>query len=345
MRAVVLESYGGPEVLQFRSHPEPVLRADQVIVEVSACGVCGHDLLARSGALGTPLPIVLGHEIAGVVSAVGRDVEGLTEGQRVALVQRISCGSCIDCRRGRTNLCRKGAGFYGEDLDGGYAEYVSASPSNAVVLPDQVSDEQAAVLSCAVGTGLRALRQAALQPGDLVVVTAAGGGVGLHTVALASVFGYRVLAVTSSDHKRGAVLDAGAREVLVSPSAADLRQMAKGLSDGRGAEAAIEVAGPPTFAASLASLSPGGRLVLVGNTRPERVEINPGGVIVRELKIVGSAHATRDDLAEVVSLVANGKIVPTVSEVRPLEEAAELHRAMEAKEVIGRAALRVGDRA
>lgn len=344
MRAVVLARYGGPEVLQVSDHPDPVLRPDQVIVKVTACGVCGHDLLARAGVLGTPLPIVLGHEIAGVVTEVGGDVEELTEGQRVALVQRIPCGACIDCRRGSTNLCRKGPGFYGENMDGGYAEYVAASPRNAVVLPDQVSDEQGAILSCGVGTGLRALRQAALDPGDLVVITGAGGGVGLHTVVLASVFGYRVLAVTSSEHKRKALLDAGAADVVVSPSPAVLRQTAKDLSGGRGAEAAIEVAGAPTFNASIATLGPGGRLVLVGNTRPQPVEINPGGIIVRELKILGSAHATRDDLAEVVSLVADAKIVPSVSAVQPLEEAADLHRAMEAKEVIGRAVLRVGDR-
>lgn len=344
MRAMVLERYGSPDVFSPGARPVPVPAPDQVVVEVRACGVCGHDLLARSGALGTPLPAVLGHEIAGVVVEAGRQVDGLSVGQRVALVQRIPCGDCVDCRRGSTNLCRKGPGFYGDDLDGGYAEYVVASPRNAVVLPDTVSDEHGAVLSCGVGTGLRALRRAVLDPDDLVVVTGAGGGVGLHAVALAAVLGYRALAVTSSEHKRDALHDAGAVEVVVSPSPAELRAVAKDLSGGRGAEAVIEVAGPPTFAASIGALAPAGRLVLVGNTRPQPVEVNPGAVIVRELKIVGSAHATRCDLREVVSLVAGGKVVPVVSAVAPLEEVAALHRALEDRQVVGRAVLRVGGR-
>lgn len=344
MRAVVLDRFGPPDVLHVDERPEPALQADQVVVRVHACGVCGHDLLARAGALGTPLPIVLGHEIAGVVTEVGTEVHDLSEGQRVALVQRIPCGSCTYCRRGSTNLCRSGLGFYGEQLDGGYAEYVVASPRNAVVLPDGVGFEQGAILSCGIGTGLRALRQAALNEGDLVVVTGAGGGVGFHTVALGSVFGYRVLAVTSSEHKRKALLEAGAAQAMASPSAPELRQMAKDMSDGRGADAAIEVTGSPTFAMALAALAPGGRLILVGNTRPQPVNINPGALIVRELKIMGSAHANQAELEEVVSLVAAGKIDPKVSDVRPLDEAADLHRSMEAREVIGRAVLRVDHR-
>lgn len=336
-----MDRFGPPEVLHTDDQPEPIMGPDQVVVEVRACGVCGHDLLARSGSLGTPLPMVLGHEIAGVVVRVGPEVRDLEEGQRVALVQRIPCGSCAECQRGATNVCRKGPGFYGDDLPGGYSEYVVASPRNAVVLPDEITFEQGAVLSCGVGTGLRALSRAGLGEGDLVVVTGAGGGVGMHTVRLAALKGYNVLAVTSSAHKSGALAEAGAAAVCVSPSVGELRSLAKGMSKGRGANAAVEIAGPPTFAQSLAALAAGGRLVLVGNTHPQPVDINPGAVIVRELEIVGSAHATRDDLAQVVSLVETGQISPAIGMVRGLPEAAELHRAMESREVTGRAVLRI----
>lgn len=336
-----MDRFGPPEVLHTVDQPEPIMGPDQVLVEVHACGVCGHDLLARSGSLGTPLPMVLGHEIAGVVVQTGPDVRGIEEGQRVALVQRIPCGSCAECQRGATNVCRRGPGFYGDDLPGGYSEYVLASPRNAVVLPEEITFEQGAVLSCGVGTGLRALSRTDLGEGDLVVVTGAGGGVGMHTVRLAALEGYKVLAVTSSAHKRAALVEAGATAVSLSPSAAELRSLAKEMSEGRGANAAIEIAGPPSFAQSMAALAAGGRLVLVGNTRPRPVEINPGAVIVRELEIVGSAHATRDDLARVVSLVASGRISPAIGMVRRLPEAGELHAAMEAREVTGRAVLRI----
>lgn len=343
MKAVNLTQFGGPEVLQIGDVCAPIPAPDQVLVRVLACGVCGHDLLARRGMLQTALPMVLGHEICGVVERLGSQVSLLREGQRVALVQRIPCGACRECRRGNTNLCRSGPGFYGEQLSGGYAQYVVASELNAVVLPESITDEQGAILSCAIGTGLRALRQAALTPGDTVVVTGAGGGVGLHTVRLATALGMKVLAVSSSEQKRAALRAAGAAQVLVPGSATDIRTVAKEMSGSAGADAAIEIAGPPTFEGSLAALAPGGRLVLVGNTVPGIIEMNPGAVIVRELKVLGSAHATRSDLEEVVSLVAQGTITPTVAEVRQLERASDLHRAMEAREVVGRAVLRVSE--
>lgn len=342
MRAVVLDRFGGPEVLTVTQRPVPTPGPGQLLVAVTACGVCGHDLLARKGALATSLPTVLGHEIAGVVAATGEGVDGPAEGQRVALIQRMSCGDCQYCRRGATNLCRRGPGFYGEDLPGGYADYVIAAPGNTVVIPETVSDEQAAILSCGVGTGYRALRSAELSEGDLVVVTGAGGGVGRHTVELAVLSGARVLAVTSSPDKQDALQAAGACAVSVSPSPAGLRSLAKDLSNGVGAQAAIEITGTPTFQASFAALAPGGRLVLVGNTRPEQVAINPGAVIVRELKILGSAHATRSDVVEVVALVDQGKLVPSVGMVAPLTEVVRVHRAMEERAVLGRAVLMVG---
>ena len=343
MKAVVLSQFGDPSVLEYASAPMPSAAPNQVLVKVRACGVCGHDLLARRGALSTPRPAVLGHEIAGVISEVGQEVSTLRVGQRVALVQRIPCGSCRQCTAGATNLCRRGPGFYGEDLSGGYGEYVVASERNAVPLPESIGDEVGAILSCAVGTGLRALRQAALVPGDVVVVTGAGGGVGLNTVKIAAAFGLRVIAVSSSDHKQTALLQAGATVVVPSESVDEIRAAARSLSGSQGADAAIEIAGTPTFAASLTALAPGGRLVLVGNTSPSLIEMNPGAIIVRELKILGSAHATRTDLEEVVRLVADGVVSPIVAETRPLSAVAALHQAMEERTVTGRAVLRVSE--
>lgn len=343
MRAVILREYGGPEVLAMGDTAKPRPEADQVLVRVSACGVCGHDLLARRGELSTPLPIVLGHEISGVVSEVGDQVTSLRVGQRVALVQRIPCGKCPDCLSGATNQCRRGPGFYGEDLNGGYGEYVVASEHNAVPLPEGISQELGAILSCAVGTGLRALRQASLNPGDVVLVTGAGGGVGLNTVKLAVALGLRVLAVSGSTHKHASLRQAGATEVVSSGSVKEIRDAARSMSGSRGAAAAIEITGTPTFAASLSALAPGGRLVLVGNTRPSTLQINPGAIIVRELKILGSAHASRRDLEEVISMVFEGRISPTVSEIRPLDQASELHQAMEERTVTGRAVLRMDE--
>jgi D-arabinose 1-dehydrogenase-like Zn-dependent alcohol dehydrogenase len=343
MRVVELAGPGGPEVLAPATRPVPRPSADQFLVRVAACGVCGHDLLARRGALAAGPGSVLGHEIAGEVVAVGTGVDRTSWlGRRVALVQRLPCGRCADCAGGLPTLCRDGPGFYGEDLPGGYAEYVVASPLNAVALPDSIDDVSAAILSCAVGTGLRALRSAGVGgPGaaPVVVVTGAGGGVGVHTVALARHLGATTVAVTGSPGKVERLRALGAHAVVVDPTARELRAVIAGLGGRRGADAVVEITGGPTFPVALRALAPRGRLVIVGNTEPATFPLDPGLMILKELRVHGSAHADRGDLAEVVELVSRGAITPVPARTWPLEKAAEAHDAVERRLVTGRAVI------
>lgn len=340
MRAVVLEHPGGPEGLRLDRRPVPEPEADELLVRVRACGVCGHDLLARQGRLAAGPGTVLGHEIAGSVEALGAGADPSWLGRRVALVQRRPCGRCEQCRGGHTNACRSGPGFYGEDVPGGYGEYVLASPLNTVPLPDAIDDATGAILSCAVGTGLHALRRAELSPGDVVAVTGSTGGVGLHTVQLAAARGLHVVALTRQNGARDDLLAAGADEVvLVEEGTAGVRAAAARLGRPAGADAVVDTAGTPTFQLSLRSLAPRGRLVVVGNTEPGAVELGLGLVILKELVVLGSAHADRDELAEVVELVAASTIRPVVGQRWPLEAAVEAHAAVEAGAVTGRAVL------
>lgn len=344
MRVAELAGTGAPEVLVPAVRPTPRPGPDEFLVRVGACGVCGHDALARRGRLAAGAGSVLGHEIAGRVVALGRDVDRSWRGARVALVQRMPCGRCPDCAAGATTHCRSGPGFYGEDLDGGYAGYVRAGPRNAVVLPDGIDDATGAILSCAVGTGLRALRSADVGPDRVVLVTGAGGGVGLHTVSLARHLGARVVALTGSPDKVPGIRAAGADRVVSGAAAAGraavreaVREAVRALGGRRGAHVAVETTGGPTFRLALRALAPRGRLVLVGNTEPGALALDPGATIVKELCVSGSAHADRDDLAEVVDLVAGGAITPGPAVVRPLSEVAAAHAALDARTVTGRA--------
>ncbi|WP_345603600.1 alcohol dehydrogenase catalytic domain-containing protein [Pseudonocardia adelaidensis] len=341
MRVVELAGTGGPDVLVPATRPVPHPAADQLLVRVRACGVCGHDLLARRGVLAATAGSVIGHEIAGEVVAVGSGVRdpGAWSGRRVALVQRIPCGACPDCTAGSTTHCRLGPGFYGEDLPGGYAEYVVASPLNAVPIPDDVDDATGSILSCGVGTGLRALRRAGTGPGDVVVVTGAGGGLGVHAVALARHLGATVVALTGSPAKEEPLLRLGAAAVLIAPDAARVRRRVAELGGRRGADVVLELTGAPAFAVALRSLAPGGRLVLVGNTEPALLPLDPGLAIVKELCVYGSAHADRSDLGDVVDLVRSGAITPMAARTWPLHEAALAHDAVERRQVAGRAVL------
>ena len=231
MRAMILSAYGGPEQLKLAQVSRPAAGHGQMLVRVRACGVCGHDLLARQGKLGTPLPQVLGHEIAGDVVEVDSGVDAFRPGDRVTLNQRISCGMCHSCRRGAPNLCVRGGGFYGENISGGYAEYVVATPANAVPLPLEIDYVTGAILSCGIGTGLHAVGRARVRAGEAVVVTGAGGGVGIHAISSARLLGARVIGITGSPEKRQAVHEAGADEVVVAPGghfAPQVRQLTGG---------------------------------------------------------------------------------------------------------------------
>lgn len=339
MRCVALAGTGAPDVLVPESRPAPRPGPGDLLIAVRACGVCGHDLLARRGELAARRGTVLGHEIAGDVVGVGQDVADDLLGRRVALVQRIPCGRCPDCAAGLPTLCREGAGFYGEDVPGGYAEYVLATPRNVVPVPDSIPDAAAAILSCAVGTGLRALRRAATRPGDIVLVTGAGGGVGVHAVELARHLGATVVALTGSATKEKTLLELGANAVLVSPDARSVRDCVRDLGGRRGADVALELTGGPTFPIALRALAPRGRLVLIGNTVPATLPLDPGLAIVKELTVHGSAHADATDLADVVELVAAGAVTPLPARTWPLEDAARAHEAVERREITGRAVL------
>jgi D-arabinose 1-dehydrogenase-like Zn-dependent alcohol dehydrogenase len=281
----------------------------------------------------------LGHEIAGRVVAVGSAELDDWVGRRVALVQRRPCGHCPDCRRGATAQCRLGPGFYGDDIQGGYAQYVTADPLNAVQIPDTITDGLAAIASCGIGTGLHALRRADVSAGDVVVITGAGGGVGFNAVRTAKALGLRVIATTSDEAKQSAITAAGAERTLVRPDTRAVRAAATELDRPRGADAVLEVTGGPTFRTSLRSLAPQGRLVLIGNTVPAGLDLDPGLTIVKELHVVGSAHATRADLQDVIDMISSTTLIPSPPLEMPLASAADAHTALDNRTTTGRAVL------
>jgi acryloyl-coenzyme A reductase len=339
LKAMLLSRFGGPAELVEADIPVPQIAPDQMLVRVSGCGVCGHDLLNRAGAFPhTPLPSVIGHEVAGEVVEVGPLITRFKVGERVAMIQRIGCGICVPCRNGQESICTSGPGFYGEQISGGYGEYVVASERNTLHLPDEIPLSIAPVLSCAIGTGYHALRRAALPMGSTVLITGASGGVGIHAVRLAALGGHRVIAATTSAAKAAQLRDAGADAVVLAGEGgfhAELRD----LTQGAGVDCVLEIAGAPTFPSSIRSIRPGGRMVVIGTMQPGVWPFNPALAILKELEFIGSAHATLNDLRTVIRLVADGKIAPEIGRTMPVSQAAEAHRAMEAKEITGRVVL------
>lgn len=337
MRAVVLEEFGTPEVLQVREVPDPKTGPGQVLIAVRACGICGHDVLGRSGALnGYRLPLIMGHEFAGEVVEVGAGVEDFAVGDRVASLQRQACHRCTFCRMGRETICSNFA-EYGETIPGAYAELCLVDPAGLVAVPEGVDWAGAAIAGCAIGTLVHAFKLGNVHVGDRVLVTGAGGGLGVHALQLARAAGCEVVAVTSSERKVDTLAGLADHVVVAGERGlnADIRE--RGLTP----DVVIELTAGITLDQSLRAVRRAGRIVIVGNVDPAPVPVLPGAVIVRELTILGSNSTAREDLAVALRLIASGTIKPVISHRLPLAEAAAGHRVMESRGNLGRVVLEI----
>lgn len=340
MQAVVLERFGSVDHLTLQSVADPTPGPGDVLLRVRACGVCYHDVINRRGALPrTSVPAILGHEVAGEVIEVGPGVRGWAVGDRAATLQRMSCGACPACDRGRSSLCKRDNRFFGEELPGGYASLMVAPIGGIGRVPDGMPWTVAATVCCTAGTAVHVVRtRGRVQRGETVVITGASGGVGLQAVQLARLDGARVIAVTSSAAKATALYNAGADEVVVAPDLAFAAEVRR-LTGGEGAQVAIEIVGSATFAQTVKAMAPGGRVVVVGNLESGTIALNPGLVIVKELEILGAYATTAGELETALGLTHAGKLSPCVSDVLPLRDAARAHARLENREVAGRLVL------
>ncbi|WP_175957076.1 zinc-binding dehydrogenase [Schaalia sp. Marseille-Q2122] len=367
MRAAVLSSIDkGLEIHKIRT-PRP--RAGEVLVKVSACGLCHSDLHVIGGAIAFPLPAVLGHEVAGQVVELGPGTEhsGLQVGQRVAGAFLMPCGDCPACAAGRDDLCGpffsmnrlKGTLYDGEtrlaDLDGnpiamysmgGLAEYCVIPVTSVAPVPDTVDPVASAILGCAALTAYGAVRRSAdLRAGQSVAVVATGG-VGSNVIQLARAFGAKdVIAIDISDEKLDAALALGATAV-VNSATENARERAFEITGGFGVDIAFEVLGrPQTWETALNVLRDGGRMVPIGlgaGVQTAGVEINR--TVRRSQSIVGSYGAlTRQDLPEVIRLAEAGIIryEDIVTRQVSLDEVADTYEALRRGEIQGRAVVKM----
>jgi len=339
MKAVTFADFGGPEVLKATTMPRPEFGPDDVLVSVQAAGICYHDVLSRSGKIPGGHPgRVLGHEIAGEIVEAGENVARSRIGERVVAYQRLYCGVCRYCLRGRHDLCR-GTRVLGEGGNGGYAEFTSIPVRNAITIPAGLDYTAAALAVCPIGTSVRAaLGVAGIEPGNLVLITGAGGGLGLHQIQVVKSVNAHAIAVTSSEEKAEIIRKAGADEVIVSPdlkfSGEVWRRTAK-----QGVDAILENVVTGTFTESLRSTAQNAIVVVMGNIGAQRIDLDPGLVIMRRIRIAGSGNATYKDVHMALHLLASGAVKPFIGAVLPFPKAAEGHAMMERKAVTGRVVL------
>jgi D-arabinose 1-dehydrogenase-like Zn-dependent alcohol dehydrogenase len=338
MRAVSFSAFGGPEVFEVVEVAQPQPGPHDVLVRIHAAGICYHDLLSRAGKIPGRPGRILGHEIAGEIITVGASVPVDRIGEKVTLYHRLFCGACRYCLRGRHDLCRTNRTI-GESGGGGYAEFICVPARNAIRLPEGIDMAAAALAVCPLGTSVRALiGVAAAQPGDIVLITGAGGGLGLHQIAVAKSLQARVIAVTSSPHKAAIIRQAGADDVIISP---DLKFSADvwRLTQKQGADIVLENVVTGTFGESLRSAAQNAAIVVLGNIGALPVELDPGLVIMRRTRIVGSGIATFTDVRTALHLLARKAVRPFIDRILPFAQAQQGHALMENRAVNGRVVL------
>jgi S-(hydroxymethyl)glutathione dehydrogenase/alcohol dehydrogenase len=361
MTAAVLERAPGPLHVEQIPIPEP--KAGEVLVRVHACGVCHTDLHVIKAEVAFPMPAVLGHEISGIVEALGPGVQGPAVGTPIACAFVMPCGHCRACSAGRDDLCDSFFGMNrlrGTLYDGtsrlrradgtsiamysmaGLAEYAVVPATDVFPLPSDLPLAESSVLGCAVFTAYGAVRHAAdLRGGERIAVVAVGG-VGMNVVQIARAFGAsQIIAIDVRDDKLDAARRLGATDV-VNATAGDVTKRVQELTDGRGVDVAFEVLGrPETFVQAFDIVGDGGRMVAVGIAAGQTAApIGITRLVRRGIRIIGSYGArTRSDMPEILRLAARGVFRPEsmVTQRYPLAEVDAAYQALARGEIVGRA--------
>lgn len=340
MKAVVFEKHGGPDVLQYVDTADPVIKANEVLVEVRACALNHLDIWARRGLPGVtiPLPHILGNDIAGVVREAGELVTWANAGDEVMLHPGTSCGHCIECLRGNDNLCPE-YDILGYGKDGGYAQLVVAPGVNVIPKPKNLAWEEAAALPLVTVTAWHMLvTRANVQPGEVVLVHAAGSGVGSIGIQIAKLRGARVIATAGSDEKLQKASELGADE-CVNYTNQEWPKEVKKLTNRQGVDVVFEHTGAETWPGSISALKKNGRLVTCGATSGFDAHTDLRQVFYRHLTFLGSFMGSKAELLDAMQFVESGAIRAVVDQTLQLDEARRAHELMEDRAQFGKLVL------
>lgn len=321
MKAIQLVEIGRP--LEARDVPAPQIGPTDALVRVKAAGICHSDAHYRAGVSRVePLPMTLGHEVAGIVEQVGADARGLHVGQRVCVHYMATCGQCHYCHRGTEQFCASGQ-MIGKHRDGGYAEFIRVPARSVFPLPDEIPFAHGAIMMCSSATSFHALRKARLQAGETVAVFGAGG-LGLSAVQLAQAMGaLRVFAIDISARKLALAQQFGA--IPIDARAEDPVAQLMRHTAGRGVDVALELIGLPlTMRQAALSLAIGGRAALAGITQ-HRFEIAPYDELInREAEIIGVSDHLAQEIPLLLEYARQGRLnlSPIITRAVPLDAGA-----------------------
>lgn len=336
MRVQVMYEWNGPFHLEER--PIPRVGPTEVLIRVKACGVGLTLTNLRAGYLGGSLPRIIGHEVGGIVEAVGAMVWTCKPGDRVCVSFYITCGYCKWCISGRETLCENFRGYVGAAIDGGFAEYIKVPERNCIPIPEGIGFAEAGVTTDAVATNWHVFKErAGTKPNDVVLVIGAGGGVGIHCIQMAKVFGASVIGVDQSDSKLELARRYGC-DITINTQGKDMTVEVLKATGGRGVDCAVDmVSTRQTIDAAIGTLARGGTFVLVGVPRDiDLVSLSTRRLISDEINVTGARCATKQEIRDSLTLVQRGLVKPVIMNTFRLEEANDVFQKIDRMQLPGR---------
>ena len=340
MKAVVFNQHGGPEVLQYVDVPDPKPGPGEVLIEVKATSINHIDIFLRRGMPGikVPLPKIVGSDAAGVIRELGRDVSGLTSGQRVVINPGITCGRCEFCSAGFGSQCVSWA-MVGENRDGAYAEFVVVPAHIVLPIPDHISFEEAAAAPLVFLTAWSMMvGKGNIRPGEDVLILGAGAGVGTAAIQIAKLVGCRVFATASNAEKLQRAKELGA-DFLINYTTEEFDKAIRDLTNKRGVDIVVDYIGADTWVRSLRSARRGGRVLTCGATTGFAPQTDLRHIFFRQVQVLGSTMGSHREFLDVMKCVFRGQLKPVIDRVLPLPEARKGHELIEQRAVFGKIVL------
>ena len=340
MKAVVFNQHGGPEVLQYVDVPNPRPGPGEVLIEVKATSINHIDIFLRRGMPGikVPLPKIVGSDAAGIIRELGRDVSGLTPGQRVTINPGIACGHCEFCSAGFGSQCVSWA-MVGENRDGAYAEFVVVPAHIVLPIPDHISFEEAAAAPLVFLTAWSMMvGKGNIRPGEDVLILGAGAGVGTAAIQIAKLVGCRVFATASNAEKLQRAKELGA-DFLINYTTEEFDKTIRDLTNKRGVDIVVDYIGADTWVRSLRSARRGGRVLTCGATTGFAPQTDLRHIFFRQVQVLGSTMGSHREFVDVMKCVFRGQLKPVIDQVLPLPEARKGHELIEQRAVFGKIVL------
>ncbi len=345
MKAVCIHEHGGLDKLRYEETDDPKLNSfREVVVQLRAAALNRIDLLNREGVTGMEisLPHILGADGAGVVVEVGDGVSKVKKGDAVCLYPPSGCGRCEFCQTDRDFMCLH-VRVIGERSQGTYAEYITVPEENCFPIPTGYSFEEAAAFPLVFITVWRMLvTNAALKPGEHVLILGIGGGVASAALLVAKELSSHVIVTSSSDAKLELAKNHGA-EHGINYGKADFVKEVRALTGKRGVDVVVDCGGGESWAKSLATLAKGGRLVTCGATAGAFPQTNIPRIFWNQLSIIGSTLGSRQEFQQLLSFCADSGVRPIIDQVFPLKETAAAQQRLEEGKQFGKIVLQVAN--